>query len=314
MKGAMCHVVCLQSGAALQRVDSDEHEVRRLEKLLGMNRRKDKNKLPASFAREGLDCIYSHLFVFPSVCLSVLLSHTYVQTCTHACSHTFVCVCVCVLCHLCILCLDRVADILSVTRPGRAELSDDEDHVWLKAKRAKVDHQKVAVGSTVRRDATMDAGVESGNESGLEEWSGDEALSVDSTNDEGSSLSGGPLEDGSDGYIDTDSGSGEDDGGTSDEEGTPVERVESDEVESEDEEEVMKQLAALKGKRRRGQEKGAGEGQSEGSAVGGAGQGETKYIPPGLRSKGEGGGGERVLSQLKKKLNGLVNRWVDLWT
>ena len=58
-----CAVWCVQVGATQERLDDDEREIKRLERLLRINKRKDKNKLPASFTREGLDCILRFLFV-----------------------------------------------------------------------------------------------------------------------------------------------------------------------------------------------------------------------------------------------------------
>ena len=213
------------------------------------------------------------------------------------------------------VCLDRVTDILAVTRPNHEELSDDEDHVWLKAKRAKVDRQKAAVGDRVPRSTARGAGVHSVIGPGLEGWSGTEGIPVDSANgassEEGSELDTGPSED-SDGYMETDSECVESDGAACDEEGSPEEGMESDEVGSAGEAEVMQQLAALKGHRWRDQkEKGEEEVCVEGDAVGETAQVGSKYVPPRRRSKGEGEGGERKQLQLKKKLNGLVNRWVD---
>ena len=213
------------------------------------------------------------------------------------------------------VCLDRVTDILAVTRPNHAELSDDEDHVWLKAKRTKVDRQKAAVGDRVPGSTARGAGVHSVVEPGLEEWSGTEGVPVDSangaSNEEGSDLDSGPSED-SDGYMETDSECVESDGAACDEEGSPEEGTESDEVGSAGEAEMMQQLAALKGHRWRDQkEKGEEKVFIEGDAVGETAQVGSKYVPPGRRSKGEGEGGERKQLQLKKKLNGLVNRWVE---
>ena len=40
-----------------RRSDVDDREIRRLEKLLKLNKRKKKDTLPATFKAEGLDCI-----------------------------------------------------------------------------------------------------------------------------------------------------------------------------------------------------------------------------------------------------------------
>ena len=82
MSRCAAHVVCIQVGTTQQKVDDDEREVRRLERLLGMNKRKDKNKLPASFTREGLDCI--HKFLIVPLCLSLM--HARVPFCVYVCA------------------------------------------------------------------------------------------------------------------------------------------------------------------------------------------------------------------------------------
>ena len=204
-----------------------------------------------------------------------------------------------------------------MTEPNPVELSDEEDHVWLKTKRAKVDRQKTAVSGKALRVTARDVGVNNVTEPNMEERSVKEDVLDDSANvassESCSDLGSSPLDEGSDGYLETESESTEDDSASCDKVGSSAEESESDEVESGGEAEVMQQLAALKEQRRQGRnEKGKGDGRVEGGAMGDEGHGGSKYVPPRVHSKGVGEGGERVQLQLKKKLNGLVNRWVDL--
>lgn len=225
-----------------------------------------------------------------------------------------------------------------MTGPNPADLSDDEDNVWLRAKRAKADHQKAVGDGRTQTRAARDAEVDNMTQSSLGEWSGKEDVPVDSadgaSSEECSVLASEPLEDDSDGYMETDSECTNDDSASCDEPGSAADETgsdevgsgdeaesdevesgdeaESDEVGSGDEAEVMKQLAAIKRLSRHGQEKGKEERWVEGGAVGETEQGGLKYVPPGLRSMGDEEGRERVQLRLKKKLNGLVNRWVDL--
>ena len=204
-----------------------------------------------------------------------------------------------------------------MTGPNPVELSDEEDHVWLKTKRAKVDRQKTAVSGKAIRVTAGDVGVDNVTEPNMEEWSGKEDVLNDSANgassDACSDLGSSPSDEDSDGYLETESESTEDDSASCDKVGSSAEESESDEIGSGEEVEVMQQLAALKEQRRQGRkEKGKGEGCVEGGAMGDEGQRGSKYVPPRLHSKGVGEGGERLQLQLKKKLNGLVNRWVGL--
>jgi nucleolar MIF4G domain-containing protein 1 len=222
-----------------RRSDVDDREIRRLEKLLKLNKRKKKDTLPATFKAEGLDYV------------------------------------------------------LAVTDPNNKDWSEeeDEDAMWLKSKRDK----HVRKQSSEENLSVSESSDISGQESSNEEDDVDQNSGSDGYIDSGDEMD--IEDDGFDDLIDDGDDNALFDDGTNQQTVKEVESSSGEEY-NEEEQDVMDQLAALKGIQKRTVTSSKSVGEDK----------VRKYIPPPKMHKMAQEEGREVSKELKRKVKGLINR------